>query len=548
MAHVIEGVEAIMERPYGCGEQTISSTYPSLLLLRESRQTGQDFPRRSQAGRYLQAGYDRLLNYRDESGGFTYWGRGEPNVALTAYALRFLNEARALINVNDDVVNAACEWLVKQQRPDGSWAAYEYGNKVDDKQRTALLTSYVARVLAVSEQKAKGQKADAAKKDPQPSSSSTRVSISSALKVALDYLGQRVNEIDEPYLLASYVLAALDAGEGTRAAPVIEKLRVLAHPEGGATYWALETNTPFYGWGRAGRVETTALVVQALARSAGSQPGAVRGPRRGSAGSRAEQTNDPLIRSGLLFLLRQKDRYGVWHSTQATINVFDALLAILQKSPGAAGLQTDVAELVINGRAVQKIQLPPPNQLVAPIILNISQHLGAGNNSVELRRANSSSLASAQVAATYYVPWSASSASKDANVRVGEASSLRLLARFDKTEGKVSDEIICHVEAERVGFRGYGMLLAEIGLPPGADVDRASLETAMKRSGWAMSQYDILPDRVVVYLWPPAGGVKFDFKFRPRFGMNARTAPSTIYDYYNPDARAVVAPVLFTIR
>lgn len=70
----------------------------------------------------------------------------------------------------------------------------------------------------------------------------------------------------------------------------------------------------------------------------------------------------------------------------------------------------------------------------------------------------------------------------------------------------------------------------------------------MKHSGWAMSQYDILPDRVVVYLWPPAGGVKFDFKFRPRFGMNARTAPSTIYDYYNPDARAVVVPVLFTIR
>ena len=29
LAHVVEGVEAIMQRPYGCGEQTISSTYPS---------------------------------------------------------------------------------------------------------------------------------------------------------------------------------------------------------------------------------------------------------------------------------------------------------------------------------------------------------------------------------------------------------------------------------------------------------------------------------------------------------------------------------------
>jgi len=52
----------------------------------------------------------------------------------------------------------------------------------------------------------------------------------------------------------------------------------------------------------------------------------------------------------------------------------------------------------------------------------------------------------------------------------------------------------------------------------------------------------------VVYLWPAAGGVNFDFKFRPRFGLKAQSAPSLIYDYYNPDARAVVAPVLFAIK
>ena len=92
------------------------------------------------------------------------------------------------------------------------------------------------------------------------------------------------------------------------------------------------------------------------------------------------------------------------------------------------------------------------------------------------------------------------------------------------------------------------MLLAEIGLPPGADVDRASLESAMKSSGWTISQYDVLPDRVIVYLWPRAGGIDFDFKFRPRFGMTAKAAPSVVYDYYNPEARAVVAPATFVVR
>ena len=92
------------------------------------------------------------------------------------------------------------------------------------------------------------------------------------------------------------------------------------------------------------------------------------------------------------------------------------------------------------------------------------------------------------------------------------------------------------------------MLLAEIGLPPGADVDRASLETAMRGSDWSISQYDVLPDRVVVYLWPRAGGSEFSFKFRPRIAMTAKAAASSVYDYYNPEAKAVVAPGVFVVR
>ena len=54
MAHVAESVEAIMARPYGCGEQTISSTYPSLLLLRNYQKSGPGFAVASQ-GRALSA-------------------------------------------------------------------------------------------------------------------------------------------------------------------------------------------------------------------------------------------------------------------------------------------------------------------------------------------------------------------------------------------------------------------------------------------------------------------------------------------------------------
>jgi hypothetical protein len=119
---------------------------------------------------------------------------------------------------------------------------------------------------------------------------------------------------------------------------------------------------------------------------------------------------------------------------------------------------------------------------------------------------------------------------------------------FDRTSGKVDDEITATVNAARVGFRGYGMMLAEIGLPPGVDVDRASLEKAVADTEAALFRYDVLPDRVVAYLWPKAGGSQFQFKFRPRFGMDAQAPPSVMYDYYNPEAQTVLKPVRFRLE
>lgn len=520
LGHVAESVEAIMERPYGCGEQTISSTYPSLLLLRNYKQTGQDSPLRAKAERYLLAGYARLLNYRDESGGFTYWGRGNPDLALTAYALRFLSEAREIIAVDDDVINQTRSWLIKQQRADGSWSAQDDWEKAEDKRRTAMLTAHIARVLAIT---AAAVKIDGTNR----SSNQKPFKIATPeLKRALDYLAVSSDEVDEPYLIASYALAALELGDMTRADKALMKLQRLAHEEQGATYWSLETNTPFYGWGLTGRIETTALAVQALARA------------------HRTTESDRLVRGATLFLLKQKDRYGVWHSTQGTINVLDALLVLLSSDSGGAQKAgaTSAAEIVVNGKKLPSVALPPPNRLSGPITVELSQFLQAGRNQIEVRRPVESSPASVQAVATYYVPWPESQVSRNGS------GDLRLVTKFDKTEAKISDEITCHVEAERIGFRGYGMMLAEIGLPPGADVDRASLDKAIKESNWGINQYDILPDRIIVYLWPRAGGTKFDFKFKPRFGLKAQTAASLVYDYYNPEARAVVAPTKFVVK
>src|SRR5262245_41853926 len=523
MAHAMEGIEGILQRPYGCAEQTISSTYPSLMILRRLEPQSETLsgPMRrmaEKARRYAQAGYERLLGYRAESGGFSYWGRGEADLALTAHALRFLNDAGDFVGVDEDVIADARKFILGSQQPDGRWPQ-RYGDEKEDAKRTALNTAFITRVLAME----KGEEAKADKE------------FAAALSRALDYLAKRIEEIDEPYLIASYALAAMDAGEKMGAEKAVAKLRTLAREEAGTSYWNLESNTPFYGWGLAGRIETTALAVNALKRDGAT----------GRQGDGAK--NNDLINRGLLFLLRNKDRHGVWLSTQATINVLDTLISLNEGEVAMSGA-TGGAEIVVNGKRVSSVAMPPVGQLSNPITVDLSSFLSRGNNRVEIRRSGNTARASAQVVETHYEPWEQGAAARSDNIRLRNSSALRLAVNYDKLEAKIGEVVVCNVTAERVGHYGYGMMLAEIGLPPGADVDRESLELAAQEAGWSLNHYDVLPDRVIAYLWPQAGGLKFSFKFKPRYGVKAQTAPSALYDYYNPEARVALAPSRFVVK
>ncbi len=87
------------------------------------------------------------------------------------------------------------------------------------------------------------------------------------------------------------------------------------------------------------------------------------------------------------------------------------------------------------------------------------------------------------------------------------------------------------------------MMIAEVGLPPGTEVDRRGLSDLVEHYTAGVSAFEVAPDHVTFYVWPRGNESKFSFAFRPRYPMRARTAASVLYDYYNPEARVVVAPV-----
>jgi hypothetical protein len=260
---------------------------------------------------------------------------------------------------------------------------------------------------------------------------------------------------------------------------------------------------------------------------------------------RAEHDTQETINRGLQYLLSHKDRYAVWYSTQATQNVLEAMIVAMPATKDAEKAMT--VTLKVNGRELKTLQLPSAQEASGPVTTGLANLLEKGENTIEIAGAGKLGAMNVIVFASYYLPWGDSSATAMENRTSGESRALQLKVEYDRHAAKAGETVTCKVETERIGFKGYGMMLAEVGLPPGAEVDRASLEAA-KESGEGVSSYEVLLDRVVFYVWPTAGGSKFEFGFRARYAMEAWSAPSSLYDYYNPEAAATVMPVRFSIQ
>ena len=376
------------------------------------------------------------------------------------------------------------------------------------------LTAYVARALAAT-------KDDPASKDPEGQKQAQ-----AALKSALDFLEARIDSWSDAYQAGNYAIAAVESGRPEHIQNAEAVLKRLAHREGDATYWNLEANiSPFYGWGVAGRLETSALAVTALTELQKTRP---------------EQDLSDLISRGLQYLLTHKDRYAMWYSTQATQNVLEAMITAMPAvAEGDAGSE---ATIKINGRTLRSVALPDPQDAAGPLTISLPDDLAKGANKVEVIRSGATGSMNVTLVTSYYIPWADSEATNNEAFKTGETRALRLKVHYDRTDPALGDQVHCTVEAERIGFRGYGMMLAEVGLPPGAEVDRASLDKA------GASMYEVQPDRVVFYLWPQAGGSSFAFDFRLRYRIDALTTASMVYDYYNPEANATIAPVRFAVH
>lgn len=143
----------------------------------------------------------------------------------------------------------------------------------------------------------------------------------------------------------------------------------------------------------------------------------------------------------------------------------------------------------------------------------------------------------AQAAVTYAVPWGA---------HRRENKSLPWRVTYDRTALTAGESVTARIQVTpRNPYSG--MLTAEIGLPPGAEVRQTSLDAQVQDEGAVLYSYDVLPDRVILYLNPRRAG-DIEFEFRLKWPMNALTTPSSLYPYYDPDSKILVEPTRFIVK
>ncbi|MFA0750045.1 MAG: hypothetical protein SLRJCFUN_000448, partial [Candidatus Fervidibacter sp.] len=211
-SQVLDGLENLLRMPFGCFEQTSSITYPNVLVLRYLKRTGKAQPETEMRARhFITIGYQRLLTFEVQGGGFSWFGNPPAHKVLTAYGLLEFADMSQVHDVDPNLIARTINWLISKQNPDGSWTPDQFGiregavNRQTDLLRT---TAYIAWAI--------GEAGRVMEQGTQDTGQ-----VATALKKAIGYLSERAHEADDAYALALMLNAFLsatdwDGGRGTR--------------------------------------------------------------------------------------------------------------------------------------------------------------------------------------------------------------------------------------------------------------------------------------------------------------------------------------------
>ena len=488
LTQTIEGLEELIQMPFGCGEQNMIVFAPDVFITKYLEESGQLKPEiMAKAEKLMITGYQRQLTYRHKDGSFSAFGESdeEGSLFLTAFVLKSFSQATDLIYIDDSILDEAEDWITAHQNADGSFDPVGFichQEIMGGIQGKNALTAYVAIALLEA-----GEKVASAR--------------------AIDFLEGELIGIDDAYTMA-IVAYALELGGSGSTDEAHEKLMELAQADENGLHWGDVVEPLPWVEGeelmpRGSMSPNKSVAIEAT----GYATLALIGHSDAFNASRAAK-----------WLVSQRNAYGGYGSTQDTVVALQALTEYssdaradvdLTISIEAAGEENELKITQDNFDVLQVVEVPVDEQVMISVE-------GRGE-------------AIAQVVERFNLP----------EAELGDEI-LKIDVDYDTTQVEVNDlvEVSVELEFDPPIPMEAGMVVLDVSVPTGFDAVRESIAEVVEKDE-KIKRYEVAGRKVIFYIenMLPGDIVAFSFNVKAMYPVKAKGVSSQAYSYYKPEIR-----------
>jgi len=499
LTQTIDGLDALLQMPFGCGEQNMIVFAPDVYITKYLQSSGQLKPEiMAKAEKLMITGYQRQLTYRRTDGSFSAFGMSDESgsLFLTAFVLKCFSQAKELMYIDDSVLAAAADWITSHQNTDGSFdqvGFVHHQEMLGGLSGKDALTAFTAIALLEAGRTDSGVR-------------------------AVNYLEGRLDEMDDPYAVAitAYALELADSPERDKA---YNKLMSLAKEDENGLHWGIGDEPvplqevekepgrparmgPFRpDINRSADIEITAYATLALV-------------KHGDAfnASRASK-----------WLVSKRNAYGGYGSTQDTVVTLQALIEY------ATGARSDVdLTITLKGAGIdEKYTVDSSN-------FDILQIIQVPVNAEIEMTVDGKGDAIGQVVRRFNLP---------ATEETPAAQMLKIDVNYDTTEVAVNDIVNVSVALEfnplpELNISEAGMIVLDVSVPTGFAPVNDSIVAVIEEME-NIKRFEIAGRKVIFYIedMTPGQRIAFDFQVIALYPVKAKGVLSTAYSYYRPDIK-----------
>ncbi|WP_394748795.1 TonB-dependent receptor plug domain-containing protein [Spongiimicrobium salis] len=474
---VLDGIEGMIRKPYGCFEQTSSSTYPNIMVLKYLKESGKSNPKiERRALKFIKEGYQKLIGFETKEGGFEWFGDTPPHETLTAYGvLEFTEMKEVYKGVSEKMLKRTVAWLMSRRDGKGGFMKSNKGYDSFASSPKDVANAYI--VYALSE-----------------------AGIQVDIQKEYEYAYNEALKSKDAYRLALMTLASYNFNKKEKAQLLLREIKKHIAQNGFSELPVSHTITRSYGNGKI--IETSAFTVLALLRE--------------------EQKHKTYITQGIESILKNR-KHGRFGATQSTAMALKALIAYTKNFKRDILSAEDNIALTINGHTLRRALEYTPNGIIK--IRDIAKYITSGTQEVQVEFSSNK----LQFPYSLVLQWD--SYLPDSS----EACKVLMDTHIPVNNYRVGDIIPMKVDIKNMEAKGIPMVTAIIGIPSGASLQPWQLEEFLEQH--KVAYYELSENYIICYWreFRPKETKTLRFSLKAEIAGSYTAPASSAYLYYSDE-------------